>query len=403
MLGNLKWKVLTIVFVATLTTSTLWAQERRISVDFQDADISVVLRTFSEISGKNIIASKNVSGKVTVSLRNVPWRVAFSTILEMYGLTYTEEAGIIKVMTVDEAKTYRSAKMPVTKVFQIKYAKASELQASLTSLLTSTGKMVVDERTNSLVVTDVPDALREIENLINKLDTPTPQVLIQAKIVEIEYSAAKALGIDWSVVNPASPVSGVPFTVDIPLGTAFTGRVRFGKLVSGMSIDAIIDMLESESKANILSQPSIVALDNEEAEILSGKQIPIITRDIAGNQVIQFYNVALRLRVRPHIGPNGVILMELNPEISDIAGEAPGGAGVMIATQQARTKLSVRDGETIVIGGIIRTRKKYGESRVPFISRIPLIGVLFKSRSEDIEKVELMIFVTPKIISYASQ
>ncbi len=399
---KIKFKVIYVLLVVLLLHVDGYAQRGRvISVDFQDADISLVLKTFSDISGKNIVATKNVKAKVTVTLKNLPWQQAFQTILDMYGLTYVEENGIIKVMTVDESRKFRETRQPETKVFQINYAKADEIQSVISGLLSSSGKLVVDKRTNSLVITDVPSVLHEVDSLIKQLDTPTPQVLIQAKIVEINRSVAKALGIDWSAVHPDNPGSGLPFRIDVPLGTAATGSMMFGKFIAGMSIDATIDMLESESKANVLSQPSIIVADNQQAEILSGKQIPIITRDMAGNQVIQFYNVALRLTVTPHISPDGTITLELNPEVSDIAGEAPGGAGVMISTQQARTQLTVKDGETVVIGGIMRTHKKEGESRVPFFSRIPLVGTLLKSRREDSEKSELMIFVTPKIISYA--
>ncbi len=399
----MKSKAIYISVLLFLFSTGSFAQNagRVISVDFQDADISLVLKTFSDISGKNIVATKDVKAKVTVTLKNLPWQQAFQTILDMYGLTYIEENGIIKVMTVQEAKKFRESRQPVTRIFQIKYAKADELQNVVSGLLSSSGKIVVDKRTNSLIITDVPSALQEVDSLIKQLDTPTPQVLIQAKIVEINRSVAKALGIEWSAIHPDNPASGLPFTVNVPLGTAATGSMRFGKFIAGMSIDATIDMLESESKANVLSQPSIIVADNQQAEILSGKQIPIITRDMAGNQVIQFYNVALRLTVTPHISPDGTITLDLNPEVSDIAGEAPGGAGVMISTQQAKTQLTVKDGETVVIGGIMRSHKKEGESRVPFFSRIPLIGTLFKSRREDSEKSELMIFVTPKIISYA--
>ncbi len=395
-------KIIYILLTLFLLAGNVASQNAgRVSVDFQNADISLVLKTFSDISGKNIVATKNVKAKVTVTLKNLPWQQAFQTILDMYGLTYIEDNGIIKVMTVEESKRFRETRQPQTHIFQIKYAKADELQGVVSPLLSSSGKIVVDKRTNSLVITDVPSAIREIDSLIQQLDTPTPQVLIQARVVEINHSVAKALGIDWSAIHPDNPATGLPFNVKVPLGTAATGSIRFGKFIAGMGIDATIDMLESESKANVLSQPSIIVADNQQAEILSGKQIPIITRDMAGNQVIQFYNVALRLTVTPHISPDSTITLELNPEVSDIAGEAPGGAGVMISTQQAKTQLTVKNGETVVIGGIMRSHKKEGESRVPFFSRIPLIGMLFKSRREDSEKSELMIFVTPRIISYA--
>jgi len=160
----------------------------------------------------------------------------------------------------------------------------------------------------------------------------------------------------------------------------------------------VISTLEDENKANVLSEPSILVADNQEAMILSGKKIPIVTRDFAGNQIIQFFDVALKLTVTPHISPDGKIVMDLHPVISDIAGEAPGAVGPVISSQEAQTKLTVNNGETVVIGGIIKTQSQDIKKGVPLLSSIPIIGNLFKYTKHEVNKTELMIFVTPQIV-----
>ena len=373
--------------------------ERLVSMDFENADIRTVLRAFADIGGVNIIATKGVQGTVTLKLRNLPWKQALKAVLEINGFSMIEEDNIIKVMTAAEMEDSKKAMKLETRIFNVKFAKADKLEGVISGMLSSRGSIKVESRTNSLIVTDIPMVMSRIEDILARVDNPTPQVLVKAKLVEVNYGALRELGVVWRAGNMedvrTSTHSGAELSVPPPASNA---AFYFGKLLSQAQLDLVISTLEDENKANVLSEPSILVADNQEAMILSGKKIPIVTRDFAGNQIIQFFDVALKLTVTPHISPDGKIVMDLHPVISDIAGEAPGAVGPVISSQEAQTKLTVNNGETVVIGGIIKTQSQDVKKGVPLLSSIPIIGNLFKYTKHEVNKTELMIFVTPQIV-----
>lgn len=406
-------KVLIIGLILTLTHlngyNTVYAagrgRETLVSLSFENADIRTVLRTFARLGSVNIVASQKVSGTITIQLEHVPWNLAFQTVLRVHGLTAVEEKDVIGVMTMEENKTQREIIGLETKVLRIRYGKASKMENSVSSMLTERGKVKIDERTNSLVVTDVPEALSRVTNLVNNIDTPTPQVMIEAKIVEIDHKIVEQLGVQWRTVNKSNSkticeggVSApIPAAADFLFGTLLSTSIEPNVNVS-MDLQTAISMLESQDKARILSQPKIAVMDNEEAMILSGKKIPIITLDRSGNRIIEFYDVALKLTVTPHINPEDQIVLDLHPEVSDVASEATPGGEVIILAQEARTTLLVDNNQTAVIGGIIREKTGTITTGVPYLSRIPLLGRLFKSVSKSISKTDLLILVTPSVI-----
>ena len=386
-----------------LIGSGLYSQEihgeRLVSMDFENADIRTVLRAFADIGGVNIIATKGVQGTVTLKLRNLPWKQALKAVLEINGFSMIEEDNIIKVMTAAEMEDSKKAMKLETRIFNVKFAKADKLEGVISGMLSARGSIKVESRTNSLIVTDIPMVMSRIEDILARVDNPTPQVLVKAKLVEVNYGALRELGVVWRAGNMedvrTSTHSGAELSVPPPASNA---AFYFGKLLSQAQLDLVISTLEDENKANVLSEPSILVADNQEAMILSGKKIPIVTRDFAGNQIIQFFDVALKLTVTPHISPDGKIVMDLHPVISDIAGEAPGAVGPVISSQEAQTKLTVNNGETVVIGGIIKTQSQDVKKGVPLLSSIPIIGNLFKYTKHEVNKTELMIFVTPQIV-----
>ena len=373
--------------------------ERLVSMDFENADIRTVLRAFADIGGVNIVATKGVQGTVTLKLRNLPWKQALKAVLEINGFSMIEEDNIIKVMTAAEMEDSKKAMKLETRIFNVKFAEAEKLEGVISGMLSSRGSIKVESRTNSLIVTDIPMVMSRIEDILARVDNPTPQVLVKAKLVEVNYGALRELGIVWRAGNMedvrTSTHTGAELSVPPPSSNA---AFYFGKLLSQAQLDLVISTLEDENKANVLSEPSILVADNQEAMILSGKKIPIVTRDFAGNQIIQFFDVALKLTVTPHISPDGKIVMDLHPVISDIAGEAPGAVGPVISSQEAQTKLTVNNGETVVIGGIIKTQSQDIKKGVPLLSSIPIIGNLFKYTKHEVNKTELMIFVTPQIV-----
>ncbi|MDD5530339.1 MAG: secretin N-terminal domain-containing protein [bacterium] len=385
----------------TITGNKIYAAERQtlVSLSFENADIRTVLRTFSRLGNVNIVASEKVAGTITIQLAGVPWDRAFQTVLRVHGLTAVEDKDIIGVMTMEESKNQREIMGLETRILRVKYAKASKIESSISSMLTERGKAKTDERSNSLIITDVPEAIYRAEKLINEVDIPTPQVMIEAKIVEIDHKVIDQMGIEWrtgGIIGTGSINSYI--NGGVKALTPKAGDIVFGTLIKDLSIGATITMLETQDKAHILSQPRIAVMDNEEAMILSGKKIPIITLDRAGNKLIEFYDVALKFTVTPHINPDNQIVLELHPEVSDISSEATSDQGIIILAQEAKTTLMVNNNQTAVIGGIIKEKKGTIISGVPFLCRIPLLGRLFKSVATSTNTTDLLIFVTPTII-----
>lgn len=373
--------------------------DTRVTMDFEGADIRTVLRAFARIGEVNIVASPKVSGTVTLHLKNVPWWEALRGILEANGYIVMADSNLFRVMSVSEYQEQRRTKGMITKVFQVHYSKAKELEKVLSGMLSKGGALNVETRTNSIVVTDLPEVIHEMDSMIQILDKQTLQVRIKTKLVQVEYGALKELGIIWSLSNTDDISTNTHGLIGVDASpNASRGTLLLSKLSPTWNLEAAIGALEDENRAEVLSEPSILVSDNEEAMILSGKKVPIVTRDFAGNQIIQFYDVALKLTVTPHISPNGLITLELHPEISDLAGEAPGAAGPVISSQEAQTKLTMRSGETIVIGGILRTTDQNVRKGVPILSKIPILGSFFTFRQKQRTKSELLIFVTPEII-----
>ncbi|MFH1011772.1 MAG: type II and III secretion system protein, partial [bacterium] len=211
--------------------------------------------------------------------------------------------------------------------------------------------------------------------------------------------AKQELGIDWSLGNLDNPLQPTKAGVEVDLGISKpTGSFTLGRLQKGMALDAVLKTLEEDGRADVLSQPSVLISDNETATILSGKKIPINTVDQAGNIVTEFYDVAVKLQVTPHINPNNQVLMDLHPEVSDLSGEATVSGGIIILTSEIMTKLLVDDGQTVVIGGVLRSKKDNLERRIPLLHAIPLVGRIFIYTSTTHDKTEIMIFVTPRVI-----
>jgi len=245
---------------------------------------------------------------------------------------------------------------------------------------------------------------KEAKNLGVKCEGKIVEGHPQAKIVEVDVRAARELGIKWRAGNLGFPTVATHAggNVTVPVG-APSATFVFSTLKSLASIDATLSMLEERRKARILSEPRVAVADNEEAMILSGKKVPVITLDFAGNKIIRFYDVALKLTVTPHINPERQIMMELHPEVSDLSSEATVQGGVIILANEVRTKLMVKEGETAVIGGILRTKESTIRKGVPILSHIPLLGNLFKYTSRSRNKTELIIFITPTIVPVEKQ
>jgi type IV pilus assembly protein PilQ len=405
------------------------------SLDVEGADIRTVLRAISEFSGRNIVMSSAVEGRVRVSLHNVLWQDALRTVLRAYGLDYVEENGIIRVDDMKklqqeqiERETARAKAAELaplsTRVVKLNYANAAELPTALSGSLTKRGSILVEKRTNSLIISDLPDHVGTVEKMALDLDTATPQIEITAKLVDVDVEALRDIGIEWNV-SPSEPEfwSGVDDpsgTKVLPGGGPFhnddytlnaggeqnTGisdpatRLTFGIFKDWASIEAQLQLLEQERKAKIISNPRITTVDNREAKILVGQKIPLIVQDVAGNAVSQLQTIGIQLKVTPHLTADRKIVMDLHPEVSDLSTSSTVQGGVIINTSEADTRVMVDDGQTAVIGGLIRSNENEIRRGTPLLKDIPLLGMLFRSNSVTRANRELLIFVTPRIQNF---
>ena len=384
---------------------------RRMSLDVQGADIQTVLRSLAEFSGKNIVASKEVKGQVTLRLRNVPWRHALDIVLKSQGLGMVETGQTIVISNLDtlrkEELERRSAErsqeelLPLeTRILPINYANSKEMAKAVEKTMTKRGHIEVDDRSNSLIVTDISDKLDQVDAMVRNLDTRTPQVEIVARLVDVDVSATRDLGISWGVHNVDVFDAGVTEHLDVRAAdvTNPAGSITLGTIKRFGSVDATLQALESQNKANIISNPRITTVNNREASVVVGKQIPLIVQDFAGNAVTQMTTIGIKLSVTPHINTGNRITMDVHPEVSDLASQATVQGGIIINTTMADTRVMVNDGETAVIGGLIRSNESTTKRGIPVLMDVPLLGNLFRSNSTTKQKRELLIFVTPKIL-----
>ena len=409
-----------------------------VSFDFQNADLRAVLRTFAEISSLNIVIDPEVDGRVDVALRDVPWDQAFALILQTNRLEYVLDGTIIRIAPSEVLRAEAEARRRLAEeealagelvVFTrtVNYARAADLANLITeSVLSSRGQVQFDDRTNTLIMTDLVDRLTRADQLISTLDQAEPQVEIEARIVQVNTDYAQSLGIEWEINGRASPelgnttplsfpnrveVSGRNLGLQGPLGTAGAGTavnlgavnptsaigLALGSVAGAFNLDVVLSALETEGKGRILSTPRITTQNNVTATIIQGDQIPIQT--VANNTVtVTFQDAALTLTVTPQITAADTVIMqiELDNDVADFSRSVNGIPPII--TQSATTTLQVADGETTVIGGIFESIETERRSRTPGLSRIPLLGWLFKSESNTENSDELLIFVTPHII-----
>lgn len=408
---------------------------QKISLDFQDADIVPIFRLLADISGYNIVVDPTVKGKLTMKLINVPWDQALEIILKTFNLGKTVEGNIIRIAPLavfaKEAEEKAKAKEAETKaepletrIFSISYADVSVVEKSIkdSKILSGRGSISVDKRTSSMVVKDVPSVFPQIENLLATLDKPTPQVLIEARIVEINTNDERDLGIQWGLGYRATnnrfqigglssltqgPFTGNNYVVDFP--AALSGRgtgITFGLISSDrtLGLDLQLSAIETAGKGKVISNPKILTVDNGKATILQGKSIPVRKLTTEGTVSTEFKDINIELNVQPHITPDKSIGMsieikkeELDPTVPSIEG-VPG-----TDKKEAKTNVIVKDGETIVIAGMYKVNTEDSKTGVPGLMRLPLLGWLFKNEKERVTTSELLIFITPRIVEPSAQ
>lgn len=381
-----------------------------ITLEMRGAEFRTLLHAFSEFAGVNIVAGKEVQGKVSVHLTAVPWREALAAVCSANGYTVKEEYGVLRVaprgsliqeeMELLTAERKRAEYLPLeTEVIKLSYAVAAELTEPLAKMLSERGKMDVDERTNAILVTDLPENVRMVVDLAHRLDLLMPQVEITARIVDLDYRASRDLGIKWEALNVSNDDLGLAGsgTVDGSFASP-VADVKLGTVRSWGELNVAIQALELANKANIISTPRVTTMDNREANILVGKKIPLIVADEAGNAITQLTTIGIKMVVTPHINPDGKIMMSVLTEVSDLSSEATVQGGVIITTSESKTNVMVDDGSTAVIAGLIKSSDSSLDRTVPFLGRLPVIGRVFGYSNKNDSKRELIIFITPRIV-----
>lgn len=420
---------------------------RRISLDLKDADILNVLRLLADVSKLNIVAGDDVKGQITIKLRNVPWDQALDIILRTKQLDKTRNGNIIRVAPLEVLQKEEDLRLkrleaqvklePLTvRIIPVSYAVAADVMVQVLPLLTDRGTVTVDPRTNVLIVEDVADVLTKAERLVRTLDTQTPQVLIEARIVEARSNFSRQLGIQWGgnatynssfgnqtgLSFPSSigitggaddsqnqvtegVVSNPNYAVNLPATVGSGGGGALGFVFGSLSGNALLSLrlsaAEATGKIKIVSAPKVVTLDNVEAEILSGERVPI-TVITANGPTTRFINANIELKVRPHVTQDGSIMLAVEAKKNELSDRVDllGVPGIL--TKEARTTMIVRDGDTAVLGGLYRRNTSENESYVPWIGKIPVLGWLFKTTTRSDARDELLIFISPRIVNRSS-
>jgi len=400
----------------------------KIALDFYETDIKNVFRILREISGKNFAIDKNVTGKVTLTLEKpVPWDQVLDLVLKMNQLGVTMENDIVRIATlktliteeqarraqlIEEQKALdqqKSLEPLITEFIPINYSNAAtEIVPHIQPILDKRGKISVDTRNNQVILTATAANIEMAKQIVSEIDRVTPQVIIEARIVEANTSFTRDLGFDWGTIQigAVNPLQIGDSTLDFTLlasnlpaaAPAGTAGFNFQKLTGTdfSIIDAKLEASESEGKTDIISSPKITTLDSKKATIIQGLQVPYLERDSSGNATTKYQDVDLELTVTPKITLDDRIRLQVVIKKQDIVEQTQFGPAV--SNNSAETELIVDDGDTIVIGGIVKSTMTYDEDGIPGLMKVGVLGWLFKSQSKLDNKNELLIFITPSII-----
>jgi len=408
---------------------------RRISLDFKDIEMADVLRLIAEVSDLNVIAGDEVSGRVTIRLVDVPWDQALDVILLTKGLGFMRVGNVLRIapaevlsqeeeMRLQERRALEQLQDLVVKLQPVNYADAKKVRSTVQRLLTSRGTVDVDERTNTLIIKDIPSVIDEATALVKAIDTQTPQVLIESKIVEASLDFSREFGVVWGLgAQPLNDAfdsgSGLSDSVGAPdfrlhdsegggNNASFMNPLTANPTalfnIAGFLLDEKLNLelqlqaAEVNGDGKVISSPRVVTLNNNKASIEQGVSIPFQTFE-NGDAQLEFVDAVLKLDVTPHITADKSIIMEVK-----VSRNAPDDSvftltgSPAIAKNQVDTETLVKDGQTLVLGGIYVVDKSQRQSRVPYLHSIPLIGSLFRNDEISDQRKELLIFVTPRIV-----
>lgn len=414
--------------------------DKLLSLSFQDIPVRNALKILAEEIKFNLVMNDSVGGNITVNFDSVPWDQALDTILRVKGLDKRIDGTILLIGTQDELAKYeqkqleeqekKSAKEPlVTEYIQVNYAKAadfvkllstkdSELSISADnassygnssngadsseSLLSARGTVTVDERTNTLIIKDTEASIANVKRLIQTLDTPVQQVVIEARLVSVDESVGEELGVKWNVSNAHDPTDGKWFaggtsTFSTP---SQGGTISLGRLTKNFALDLTLAAYESENRTDVIASPRVTTTNQKEALIEQGYEIPSLTSASSGATTIEWKKAVLSLKVTPQITPDDSVFLdleitqdEIGETVTTVAGQA-----ASIQTRSIETSVLVGNGETLVLGGIFQQTITRNTQKIPLLGDIPVVGWLFKSVNNKNQKREVLIFITPHIV-----
>ncbi len=406
---------------------------RRVSLEFQDADVQDILRLISEVSKLNIIAADDVKGKLTLKLIDVPWDQALDIILATLGLDKTQHGNIIRVAPSEKLRREREVALandkaakqlePLKlKLINVNYAKADEIAGRLKNLLSDRGTVDTDGRTNTLIVKDIREHLTRMENLVKALDTQTPQVRIESRIVQANDQFSRDLGIAWGPTlhlddtnnktrdfqfphkitagnADGSTVSLSSYAVDALPGAALPGTLgfRLGSVSDIFSLDLKLQYLEQESLGRVVSRPSISVLDNKTARIIQGTKIPYLSSSVNGTTV-SFQEVGVEISVTPQITADGSVILKVSTRSNEPLSSSVGGNPIT-TIREANTEMLVKSGRTAVLGGVFKSSETSSKAGVPGLYKMPLLGWLFGNNKTNSSREETLVFITPYILN----
>ena len=417
----------------------------KLSLNFQDIEIRSVLQLIADFNDKNLVATDTVTGRITLRLKNVPWDQALDIIMKTKGLAVREVGNVMYVAPAEElaardkleleSQQQISELAPLrTEFIEVRYANASEIfdlfkssgEAEGSGVVSGRGSVIVDERTNSIILTETTDKINEFRSVLEKLDVPVRQVLIEARIVTASSNFSEALGVRWGglgygLYNDSTTVSTtggslttvqevrdglgegeITFTspdhlvVDLGVGAADATSFAIGVIDGKYLLDLEISALESEGSAEVIARPKVITADKKEASISSGVQIPYQEASSSGATSVSFASATLELSVKPQITPDDRIIMELEVK-QDTVGAVFNGVP-SINTNNVQTQVLVDNGETIVLGGIFTTQVTESVTKTPFFGDLPYVGRLFRRSTKTDDKQELLIFITPRLL-----
>jgi type IV pilus assembly protein PilQ len=431
----------------------------RLTLNFQDIDVRSVLQLLADTSGQNIVVSDSVTGNLTLRLQNVPWDQALDIVLRTKGLDKRRQDNVIIIGPTEELATREKAELAAhkevqelspthTEFMQVNYAKVADLQklikntSAKDSMLSPRGSLSIDERTNTLLVQDTSDKLADIRRLVQTLDVPVKQVLIEARIVIVSDTFERDLGARLGITgfttagaNSLISVSGTNIGTDTMVssvlpsatGTAPTGNVQLPTLDNRYQVnlpaantngsialsvlggkhllDLELSAAQNEGKSETVSSPRVITANQKQATIMQGVEIPYQESASSGATTTQFKNAVLSLKVTPLITPDNRVILDLDVADDSVGQQvtsATGGSVPSIDTREIITQVLVNDGQTVVLGGILDTTKTRSANKVPFFADIPVLGHLFQSTTNINNKTELLIFITPKILREGS-